>query len=275
MSKGKVILAGAGPGDPELLTLKALRWLQKADVVIVDRLVSREALQEYTREDVLIVPVGKQCSDAASTPQSAINDLLLQYASQGKLVVRLKGGDVSIFSNVLDELKTLTEHQIDYEIVPGVTAALGAAAYAGIPLTARGYSTAVRMLTHYKSTLLDESSLQDLARTDDTLVFYMSSGSLDQLVEKLLHHGIAADKWIAVIEQATTPQQNVHHYPIHSYLGNAAGSNYASPTLIIIGKVAALHASFGWLPNGNSHEQYFTPLSLASTNLFNKKSPIC
>lgn len=276
MSKGKVILAGAGPGDPELLTLKALRWLQKADVVIVDRLVSREALQDYTREDVLIVPVGKQCSDAASTPQSAINDLLVQYASQGKLVVRLKGGDVSLFSNVLDELKTLTEYHIDYEIIPGVTAALGAAAYAGIPLTARGYSTAVRMLTYYKNTLLDEPYLRDLAGTEDTLVFYMSSGNLDQLVEKLLHHGIAADKWIAVIEQATTPQQNIVHYPVHAYLENAAGSSYASPTLIIIGKVAALHASFGWLPNSDSKEQYFTPLSIAGADLYNnKKSPIC
>jgi uroporphyrin-III C-methyltransferase/precorrin-2 dehydrogenase/sirohydrochlorin ferrochelatase/uroporphyrin-III C-methyltransferase len=276
MTKGKVILAGAGPGDPELLTLKALRWLQKADVVIVDRLVSREALQEYTREDVLIVPVGKQCSDAASTPQSAINDLLVQYANQGKLVVRLKGGDVSLFSNVLDELKTLTENHIDYEIIPGVTAALGAAAYAGIPLTARGYSTAVRMLTFYKSTLLDEPYLRDLAGTEDTLVFYMSSGNLDQLVEKLLQHGIAADKWIAVIEQATTPQQNIVHYPVHAYLETAAGSSYASPTLIIIGKVAALHASFGWLPNSDSKEQYFTPLSIAGADLYNnKKSPIC
>jgi len=275
ITKGKVILAGAGPGDPELLTLKALRWLRQADVVIVDRLVSREALHEFTRADVLIVPVGKQCSDAASTPQSAINDLLLQYANQGKLVVRLKGGDVSLFSNVLDELKTLTEHQIDYEIIPGVTAALGAAAYAGIPLTARGYSTAVRMLTYYKSELLNESYMQELARTDDTLVFYMSSGPLDQLVEKLVEHGIAADKWIAVIEQATTPQQNIHHYPVNAYLENAAGSTYASPTLIIIGKVAALHASFGWVSNNNSKEHYFTPLSIAGADLYNKKTSIC
>jgi len=276
MTKGKVILAGAGPGDPELLTLKTLRWLQRADVVIVDRLVSREALQEYTREDVLIVPVGKQCSDSASTPQSTINDLLVQYANQGKLVVRLKGGDVSIFSNVLDELKTLTESQIDYEIVPGVTAALGAAAYAGIPLTARGYSTAVRMLTYYRQDLLNVSYLQDLAHTDDTLVFYMSSGNIDLLVEKLVQHGIAADKWIAVIEQATTPQQHVHHYPVHAYLDNAAGSSYASPTLIIVGKVAALHSSFGWMANSDSSEHYFTPLTIAGADLYNnKKLPIC
>jgi uroporphyrin-III C-methyltransferase len=273
--KGKVILAGAGPGDPELLTLKALRWLQKADVVIVDRLVSREALQEYTREDVLIVPVGKKCSDEASTPQEVINDLLVQYAMQGKLVVRLKGGDVSIFSNVLDELKTLTEHQIEYDIIPGVTAALGAAAYAGIPLTARGYSTAVRMLTYYKSELVNESYMQDLARTDDTLVFYMSSGPVDLLVEKLVQYGIGADKWIAIAEQATTPQQQISHYPVHEYLSRAAGNTYASPTLIIIGKVAALHASFAWMPNNRSNEHYFTPLSVASTNMFNQKTPTC
>ena len=275
MSKGKVILAGAGPGDPELLTLKALRWLRQADVVIVDRLVSREALQEFTREDVLIVPVGKQCSDQASTPQSVINELLVEHALQGRLVVRLKGGDVSLFSNVLDELKTLTENNIEYEIVPGVTAALGAAAYAGIPLTARGYSTAVRMLTYYKQDLVNADYMEDLSRTNDTLVFYMSSGNLDALVERLVAHGIADDKWIAVIEQATTPQQRVHHYPVREYLNAAAGSSYASPTLVIIGKVAALHTSFGWVPNSSSNEHYFTPLSVASTDLFIKNSPIC
>jgi len=275
MKKGKVILAGAGPGDPELLTLKALRWLQKADVVIVDRLVSREALQEFTREDVLIVPVGKKCSDQASTPQEVINELLVEYALQGKLVVRLKGGDVSIFSNVLDELKTLTEHQIEYEIIPGVTAALGAAAYAGIPLTARGYATAVRMLTYYRSELLNEAYMQDLARTDDTLVFYMSSGTLDLLVEKLVQYGIASDKWIAIVEQATTPLQHVHQFPVHDYLDKAAGSSYASPTLIIIGKVAALHGSFGWMPESRSKEHYFTPLSVAGADLYNKKLPTC
>ncbi len=275
MNKGRVIIAGAGPGDPELLTLKALRWLRQADVVIVDRLVSREALQEFTREDVLIVPVGKQCSDQASTPQSVINDLLVEHALQGRLVVRLKGGDVSLFSNVLDELKTLADNGIQYEIVPGVTAALGAAAYAGIPLTARGYSTAVRMLTYYKQDLVNADYMEDLARTNDTLVFYMSSGNLDALVERLVAHGIEDDKWVAVVEQATTPQQRVHHYPVSAYLNAAAGASYASPTLVIIGKVAALHTSFGWVPNSSSNEHYFTPLSVASTDLFIKNSPIC
>jgi uroporphyrin-III C-methyltransferase/precorrin-2 dehydrogenase/sirohydrochlorin ferrochelatase/uroporphyrin-III C-methyltransferase len=258
---GKVILAGAGPGDPELLTIKALRYLQKADVVITDRLVSAAILQDYTREDALIIPVGKQCRKGASTSQSDINDLLVEHASRGKLVVRLKGGDASIFSNILDELRTLAAHQIPYEIIPGVTAALGAAAYAGIPLTARGYSTAVRFLTYYKQDILDESYWKDLAQTGDTLVFYMSSEPLDHLVEKLLQYGIGADKWLAVIEQATTPLQNIYNCPVHAYLPAAKGSSYTSPTLIIIGKVAALHEPFQWLPDSHSKEPYFAPVT--------------
>jgi len=258
---GKVILAGAGPGDPELLTIKALRYLQKADVVITDRLVSEEILTNYTREDALIISVGKQCSKGASTPQSEINDLLVEHAGRGRLVVRLKGGDASIFSNILDELRTLATHQIPYEIIPGITAALGAAAYAAIPLTARGYSTAVRFLTHYKKDDLNESYWKDLAQTADTLVFYMSSEPLDHLVENLLQYGIGPDKWLAVIEQATTPLQNVYNCPIHEYLSAKRGSHYVSPTLIIIGKVAALHEPFQWLPDSHSKENYFAPVA--------------
>ena len=268
---GKVILAGAGPGDPELLTLKALRWLRKADVVLTDRLVSEEILQEFTRPDALIIAVGKQGRNDSSTPQSRINELLVEYALQGKLVVRLKGGDPSIFSNVLDELQVLVEHQIPYEIVPGITAALGAAAYAGIPLTARGYSTAVRFLTGYKQDLLDETYWQELARTTDTLVFYMSSGPLDGLVEKLIHYGIGQDRWLAVIEQATTPQQQVYSYPIHDHRPAAGGSTYLSPALIIIGKVAALSSDFRWLADSRSPKSYFAPVVPAQEQPFQNK----
>jgi uroporphyrin-III C-methyltransferase/precorrin-2 dehydrogenase/sirohydrochlorin ferrochelatase/uroporphyrin-III C-methyltransferase len=257
---GKVILAGAGPGDPELLTVKALRYLQQADVVITDRLVSNVILEEYVRKGALILPVGKQCRKGLSTPQSTINELLVEYALQGKLVVRLKGGDVSLFSNVLDELQALIKHRISYEIIPGVTAALGASAYAGIPLTARGYSTAVRLITYYKQDMLDEAYWKDLAQTDDTLVFYMSSDTLDKLVEKLLRHGIGRDKWLAVIEQATTPLQNVYNCNIHDYRTQGMGTQYVSPTLIIVGKVAALHDQFQWRPDSRSKENYFPPV---------------
>jgi uroporphyrin-III C-methyltransferase/precorrin-2 dehydrogenase/sirohydrochlorin ferrochelatase/uroporphyrin-III C-methyltransferase len=256
---GKVILVGAGPGDPELLTIKALRWLRQADVVITDRLVSDTILEEYTNKQALVLHVGKECRKGASTPQSTINELLVEYAAQGKLVVRLKGGDVSIFSNILDELQTLKENGIGYEIVPGVTAALGAAAYAGIPLTARGFSTAVRLLTVYKPELLEAGYWLDLATTEDTLVLYMSAAPLDFIVGNLIRSGIARDKWLAVIEQATTPFQRVTSCPIHDYL--PASSDPVSPTLIIIGKVAALHEAFKWLPEDQRREMYFKPIN--------------
>src|SRR5262249_8220016 len=129
---GKVILAGAGPGDPELVTVKTLLYLQKADVIITDRLVSAALIEENRKRDAIVVHVGKQAGVEASTSQETINDLIVEYASQFPLVLRLKGGDVTFFSNVLDELRTLVKHRIAYEIIPGVTAASGAAAYAGI-----------------------------------------------------------------------------------------------------------------------------------------------
>ena len=265
---GKVIIAGAGPGDPELLTVKTLRWLQRADVIVVDRLVSPDILQYYARREALVIPVGKQYDNAGSTPQSAISELLVRYALEGKLVVRLKGGDVCIFSNILDELQALVRHQIPYELVPGVTAALGAAAYAGIPLTARGYAASIRFLTNYHEDAMD-ADYRELAQTGDTLVFYMSSTSLDGLIKKLLHQDIAADKWVAVIEQATTPMQRVSAWPIHAFLPAMAGVRYASPTLIIIGRVAALHDSFQWLADSRDNELYFPSIELP------KKTVVC
>lgn len=257
---GKVIFIGAGPGDPELLTIKALRWLQRAEIVIADRLVSPEILTGYTTPAATIIPVGKQSHQSGSTAQETINELLLRHATAGRLVVRLKGGDISIFSNILDELQTLTAHGIQFELVPGITAALGAAAYAGIPLTARGHSAAVRILTSYRHDLRDDGYWRELAHTEDTLVFYMSSDPVDGLVTRLLELGIPADRWIALVEQATTPRQRVISWPIREYLANAAGARYASPTLIIIGRVASLHSSFRWLADGRIGDLYFPPI---------------
>jgi len=252
---GKVILAGAGPGDPELITLKALRYLQGADVVLSDRLVSGEVLNCYVNPRAEIVYVGKQCRQGNSTPQSSINALMVKYAGEGKLVVRLKGGDVSIFSNILDELKALVEAQIPYEIIPGITAALGAAAYSGIPLTARGYSTAVRFVTCYQPDMLPQEYWRELARTNDTLVFYMSAGTLDSVVDNLLANDVSDDKMLAVISQATTPEQQVSTCRLRSY--KKEFGSYISPTIAIIGKVVALHTDFGWLENADAPRTYF------------------
>lgn len=258
--KGKVILVGAGCGDPELITVKAVRWLQDADVVLTDRLVSKDILNDYARKDAEIIYVGKQCRRGFSTPQKSINELIVQFANEGKLVVRLKGGDVSVFSNVLDELETVVDNNIPYEIVPGVSAAMGAAAYSGIPLTARGYSTAVRLLTFYKSDVVTDAYWKELANTDDTLVFYMSSETLDGVVQNLLKHGIAEDKLLAVIEQATTPMQQVHTARLTDYENSLKGKVFASPTLVMIGKVVALQAKFGWVKNADDPQEYFKPL---------------
>src|SRR5574337_669066 len=168
--KGKVVLIVADPGDPELITVKATRWLSKADVVLVDRLVSPQIIEDYVSPYAEVIPVGKQCGRGASTPQSYINELLIKYAEQEKLVVRLKGGDVSVFSNILDELQVLAASGIEYEIIPGITAATGIAAFAAIPLTARNHSKGVRFLTYYKTDVLAAEYWKELAQTDDTRV---------------------------------------------------------------------------------------------------------
>jgi uroporphyrin-III C-methyltransferase/precorrin-2 dehydrogenase/sirohydrochlorin ferrochelatase/uroporphyrin-III C-methyltransferase len=256
----KLIIAGAGPGDPDLVTVKTVRHLREADVVITDRLVSELILEKYVSKAALVLHAGKQRYKEGSTPQYIINELLVEYALQGKKVVRLKGGDVSVFSNLLDELQVLNKYGIPYEIVPGITAACGAAAYAGIPLTARNHSNAVRFLTLHKPGLIEPEYWRELAATDDTLVFYMSGDTSEELSSRLLQHGVKTDRFIAVIEQATTPMQTVFSCPLHEYATRNSKRDYVSPTIIIIGKVAALHAQFGWKANSESAEPYFKPV---------------
>lgn len=257
LKTGKVILAGAGPGDPELITVKAAHYLQKADVVLTDRLVSEQILANYVSPNAEVIRVGKQCRRGISTPQQTINELMVEYALMGKLVVRLKGGDVSIFSNILDELETLVANDISYEVIPGVTAALGAAAFAGIPLTARGYATSVRFLTYYKSEIFSDKYWKELANTNDTLVFYMSSETLLNVVEKLTANHIHEDKLLAIIEQATTPFQNVRISNLYDFKRQFFEPTFISPTLIIIGQVVSLHENYKWKENSNSNEYYF------------------
>ena len=257
---GKVILAGAGPGDPELMTLKAMRYVREADVIITDRLVSQELFSNQVKDGAIILYVGKQGGSDESTSQKIINELLVNHALQNKLVLRLKGGDVSFFSNILDELNALIEHDIPYEIIPGVTAGSGAAAYAGIPLTARGYATSVRFLTCYDAERANSIRWNELASTDDTLLLYMSSAVLKTIVTNLLHHKISLDKKLAVIEQATTPFQKVHIYHLNEFV-TAEVRKYPLPTVVIIGRVVNLHQQFGWMENSTSTENYFKPLA--------------
>ncbi|MBO9683813.1 MAG: uroporphyrinogen-III C-methyltransferase [Flavisolibacter sp.] len=272
--KGKVVLVGAGPGDPELITVKAVRWLQKAEIVLADRLVSPQIIEDYVSHYAEVIPVGKQCGRGVSTPQSYINELLVKYAQQGKLVVRLKGGDVSIFSNILDELTVLAENHIPYEIIPGITAATGIAAFAAIPLTARNHSKGVRFLTYYKSDILPEEYWKELAQTDDTLVFYMSSETASEVVEKLTAHHISPDKLLAVVEQGTTPNQQITVLNLYEYSGTTINRKLASPSLLIIGKVVQLHQQFKWLENGLNTEEYFEPVVLQPLEQYSGKQKL-
>jgi siroheme synthase len=159
-------------------------------------------------------------------------------------------------------LDALIKNNIPYEIVPGITAALGAAAYAGIPLTARGYATAVRLLTYYKSEIVSSSKWKELATCNETLVFYMSSENLDELVENLINNGIDPALKVAIIEQATTPKQQVYTSTLAGYKNTLKAKQFLSPSLVIIGKVVALHEKYNWLENNNDESQYyFTPIA--------------
>lgn len=260
----KVYLIGAGPGDPDLITLKAIKAIAKADVILSDRLVSPEILEQYASENAEIVYVGKECSKNASTPQSMINTMMVDYALQNKTVARLKGGDVSIFSNILDELQALKQNKIPYEIIPGITAALGAAAYAGMPLTARNHATSVRFLTYYKSEILDEKYWQELAVTNDTLVFYMSKGNLSKLIEKFIELNVSGEKKIAIIEQATTPFQKVYTSSFEEFETKYGDKDFASPSLVVIGKVVSLHEDFFWQENSEVEGLYFKSVTNGS-----------
>ncbi|MES2620154.1 MAG: uroporphyrinogen-III C-methyltransferase [Bacteroidota bacterium] len=242
---GKVYFIGAGPGDPELLTLKGLRLLQQADVILHDRLVSEEILN-YAKPEALIILTGKQKGGAKCTPQSAINDLIVAFALEGKNVARLKGGDVSFFSNILDELEAVTANNIEFEMVPGVTAASGCATYAGIPLTARGYSTSVKFLTLHQTEILQSENWKALTGKNETLIFYMSASNTTYVTEQLLKYGAEEDLPVAVIEQGCTPAQKEYFTDLKSAEKDFAGIVFKSPATIIVGRVVSLADKFKW-----------------------------
>jgi uroporphyrin-III C-methyltransferase len=243
---GKVILAGAGPGDAELITVKLMKRLTEADVIITDRLVNPLIIKEHAHKDAEVVFTGKQGYNEASVSQEEINSLIMRYAKEGKTVLRLKGGDLAIFSNVLDELQTLVINEIDFELIPGITAASGASAYTGIPLTARGYSQAVQFLTFNPNSHYSPEIWKQLANAPGTLVFYMAAKNICDLAELLLRYSRKPLIPLAVIEQATTIHQQVHITSLKECASDFAGKDFSSPSLVIIGDVVKLHQQFNW-----------------------------
>ncbi|GAA5187582.1 siroheme synthase CysG [Acinetobacter kookii] len=242
--KGEVYLVGAGPGDPELLTLKALRLMQQADVVIYDRLVS-PAIMDLCRRDAEKVYVGKARSNH-SVPQEGINALLVEYAAQGKRVCRLKGGDPFIFGRGGEEIQELFAAGVAFQVVPGITAASGCSAYAGIPLTHRDYAQSVRFLTGHLKEGSPELPWNELVYENQTLVLYMGLVGLEKICAQLIAHGQRPDMPVALISKGTTPDQKVVVGTLADIASKVTEHHIQAPTLTIIGEVVKLREQLQW-----------------------------
>ena len=242
--QGHVVLVGAGPGNAGLMTLLGLRALQEADVIVHDRLVSPEVL-DLARRDAARFDVGKFVGGGGAT-QEEINALLVEHAQRGEYVVRLKGGDPFVFGRGGEEIDYMREHGVSFEVIPGITAAVAAGAYAGIPLTDRRYSQAVRFLTGNSDEQLAQYSYSDLAAGRETLCFYMSVGRLAGLRAQLLSAGVAGDMPVAFIENASRNEQRVVLSSVDSMQRDAAANQVKAPTLMIIGHVAKSAAELQW-----------------------------
>ena len=245
---GWVYLVGAGPGDPELLTLKAARLIGEADVLVYDNLVSQEVLA-LARPDAELMYAGKERGNH-SLPQEQINELLVRLAKTGKRVVRLKGGDPYIFGRGGEEVETLQADGVHFEVVPGITAAAGVATYAGIPLTHRNHAQACVFVTGH---LKDGSMNLDwpgLARKRQTVVIYMGLSGLSSLCGKLMEHGLPADWPAAIVQRGTTPEQRTVTATLATLPERAASAQLRPPTLIIVGEVVRLHERLAWFVEG-------------------------
>jgi uroporphyrin-III C-methyltransferase/precorrin-2 dehydrogenase/sirohydrochlorin ferrochelatase len=241
---GSVVLVGAGPGDPGLLTLNALRALQDADVILHDRLVTKEILA-LARRDAIQIPVGK-AAGAHSVSQSRIHELMVEHARAGHRVVRLKGGDPFVFGRGGEELEALRAAGIEYEVAPGMTAAVACAAYAGIPLTHRQHAQSLRLVTAHCGDSVDSLDWESLARERQTLAFYMGVSRLTVIADRLINHGAQADTPVAIIENGSRAYQQVTITRLAELADIAARGEIRSPALLIVGEVAALANELAW-----------------------------
>lgn len=241
---GEVYLVGAGPGDPDLLTFRALRLMQQADVVVYDRLVAKPIL-EMTRQDAEHIYVGKE-RDKHTMRQEEINELLASLAKQGKRVLRLKGGDPFIFGRGGEEIDTLAAQGVPFQVIPGITAAAGCASYAGIPLTHRDYAQSVTFVTGHLKDGSMNLNWPMLAQPNQTIVFYMGLVGLPVICRELQAHGVTSDMPIALIQQGTTHMQRVYTGTLESIQGIVEKEKPKPPTLIIVGRVVELQEKLAW-----------------------------
>jgi uroporphyrin-III C-methyltransferase/precorrin-2 dehydrogenase/sirohydrochlorin ferrochelatase len=263
-STGEVYLVGAGPGNPDLLTFRALRLMQQADVVVYDRLVSPPIL-DMCRRDADRLYVGKE-RDNHAVPQDEINMVLVRLAQEGKRVLRLKGGDPFIFGRGGEEIETLREHGVPFQVVPAVTAAAGVAAYSGIPLTHRDHAQALILVTgHLKDGTMD-LDWDMLCRPKQTIVIYMGLKGLVTLCDEMKKHGMPGSTPAAIVQQGTTLNQKVVVGTLDSLPVQAVQEELKPPTLIIVGSVVSLHAKLNWFhPEPTADDHWHTPLDKPAT----------
>lgn len=241
---GEVYLVGGGPGDPDLLTFRALRLMQQADVIVHDRLVSKQVL-DLCRRDAERIYVGKE-RDNHAVPQEEINMLLVKLAKEGKRVCRLKGGDPFIFGRGGEEIETLAAEGVNFQVVPGITAAIGMSSYAGIPLTHRDYSQSVTFVTGHLKDGSMNLNWSALAQPNQTVVFYMGLKGLAVICDNLIKHGRSPDTPMALVQQATTPRQKEFIGTLGTMSKVIANEEIKPPTLIVVGEVVRLHKQFSW-----------------------------
>lgn len=248
---GEVFLVGAGPGDPELLTFKALRLMQQADVVLYDALVSSDVV-DLCRRDADLIYVGKR-RDQHTVPQEGINELLVKHAKQGKRVVRLKGGDPFIFGRGGEELQTLSEQGVPFQVVPGITAASACSSYSGIPLTHRDFAQSVRFVTGQLKSRKAELDFSDLLATNETLVFYMGLHTLPDISAGLIEAGRVSSTPVAIVSRGTCKDQQVLTGTLATITDLQESAQLPAPSIIIVGEVVKLHSELSWF--GDLHQE--------------------
>jgi uroporphyrin-III C-methyltransferase len=252
MNSSKVFICGAGPGDPELISVKGYRLLTKCDVVLYDRLVSKELIGKIP-STIKKIYVGRETGKATSTHQSKTNRLMLSYAQKGKSVLRLKGGDPLIFGRGGEEAEFLRKHDIQFEIIPGITSAIAAPAYAGIPLTHRTYSSSVAFVTGHEDKRKNHSdvNLKAVATAVDTIVVLMGVERIKEIVQDLRAGGLKRNTRVAIVERGTMKDQRVIVGNLNTIMKKVARYKVTSPAVIVVGRVVSFSNRLTWLyPNG-------------------------
>lgn len=254
--QGMVYFVGAGPGDPKLITVKGMETLNQADVVVFDRLLNMDLLK-YAPPHVIRIDCGKQ-KDFHTIPQEEINRILVDYAQEGKIVVRLKGGDPSVFGRVGEEAEYCADYGIPYEIVPGVTSGIAAPIYAGIPVTHRNYAASVAFVTGHRRTdrEVPDMEWEHLARGVDTLVFYMGVSNLSNISKQLMKHGRASNTPVALIRWGTMEKQEVLTGELSHIAEEAEKRKFTSPAIIVVGEVVKLREKLDWFQKNSHPERY-------------------